>query len=108
MKQLILLFGLFISAGCLGQQINRELKTVTFSGSGYELGVQHGNELKKEIGEIISAWKKNTSNALGKEADLVLKDFFQYADFDEAIKKWTPELYEEVIRNSSRVRPRTQ
>ncbi len=95
-KTLIMLFALFLSSGCFAQQINRELKTFSFSGSGYELGLQHGKELKKEIGEIISAWKKNTSNSLGKDANLVLNAFFEYAEFDDAIKKLTPELYDEV------------
>jgi predicted choloylglycine hydrolase len=96
MKQLVILVGLLISIGCVGQQTNRALKTVTFSGSGYELGLQHGEELKKEIGEIIAAWKENTSLALGKDADTVVKEFFEYAAFEMAIKKWTPDLYEEV------------
>lgn len=96
MKPLITVIGLLLSIGCFGQETTRALKTVTFSGSGYALGLQHGKALKKEIGEIILAWKKNTSAQLEKEADLVLKDFFAYADFDAAIKKWTPELYEEV------------
>lgn len=96
MKPLIFLFALLTSVWSYGQPTIRELKTVTFSGSGYELGVQHGQELKKEIGEIIKAWKANTSDILGKDADLVLKDFFQYAGFNESIKKWTPELYDEV------------
>jgi predicted choloylglycine hydrolase len=95
MKQLIII-SLLVSTTCLGQQTNRELRTVTFSGSGYELGLQHGKALKKEIGEIISAWKKNASSSLGKDADMVIKDFFAYAQFDEAIEKWTPELYAEV------------
>ena len=96
MKQLIILVGLLLTIGCVGQQTNRALKTVTFSGSGYELGLQHGTELKKEIGEIIAAWKENTSLALGKDADTVVKEFFEYAAFEMAIKKWTPDLYEEV------------
>ena len=96
MKQIIVLIGLLLSMCCYGQQTNRELKVVTFSGSGYELGLQHGKELKKEIVEVISAWKKGTSSEFGKDADTVIKDFFEYAEFDEAIKKWTPELYEEV------------
>jgi len=96
MKRLLLLFGLFITIVCIGQQSTRELKTVTFSASGYELGLQHGTELKKEIGDILMAWKKNTSSSLGKDADEVLQEFFEYADFNEAIMKWTPELYEEV------------
>ena len=96
MKRLLLLFGLFITIVCIGQQSTRELKTVTFSGSGYKLGLQHGTELKKEIEDILLAWKKNTSSSLGKDADEVLQKFFEYADFNEAIMKWTPELYEEV------------
>ena len=96
MKQLIILFGLFISLSCLGQETTRALRTVTFSGSGYELGLQHGKELKKEIGEIVTNWKENTKKALGKDADEVLKDFFKYAQFEESIKKNTPELYKEI------------
>lgn len=96
MKQLIFVIGLLITIGCYGQQTDRKLKIISFSGSGYELGLQHGKELKTEIGEIVEAWKKNTSSSLGKDANLVLKDFFEYAEFEKAIQKWTPELYEEV------------
>lgn len=96
MKKLILFIGLFIFVGCFGQQKNRTLKTVSFSGSGYALGLEHGEALKQEIGEIISAWKKNTSSVLKKDADLVINDFFEYADFTDAIKKWTPQLFEEI------------
>lgn len=92
----MMLIALLLSLGSFAQQTNSVLKTVSFSGSGYELGLQHGKELKKEIGEIISAWKKNTSSSLGKDADLVLADFFEYAKFEDAIKKWTPDLYDEV------------
>lgn len=96
MKHLITIIGLLLSIGCLGQEGTRALKKVTFSGSGYALGLQHGKALKKEIGAIILAWKKNTSAQLGKDAEVVLKEFFEYASFEPAIKKWTPELYEEV------------
>ena len=96
MKRSITLFLLLISIGCFGQEMTRTLKTVSFSGSGYQLGFQHGKELKKEIGAIIVAWKKNTTKELGKDADLALREFFEYAEFTAAIKKWTPELYEEV------------
>jgi isopenicillin-N N-acyltransferase-like protein len=33
---------------------------------------------------------------LGKDANLVLKYFFEYTEFDDAIKKRTPELYHEI------------
>lgn len=96
MKKIIILFGLFLTITCFGQKKIRQLKTVTFSGSGYQLGLQHGKTLKKEINDIIVAWKKNTSKQLGKDANVVIKNFFEYAKFHEAIKKWTPELYEEI------------
>mgnify|MGYP003642237436 FL=1 len=96
MKKIIILFGLFLTITCFGQKTTRQLKTVTFSGNGYQLGLQHGKTLKKEINDIIVAWKKNTSKQLGKDANVVIKDFFEYAKFHDAIKKWTPELYEEI------------
>jgi predicted choloylglycine hydrolase len=74
----------------------RALKEITLTGHGYDLGVQHGKMLIKEIADIVTKWKANTERALGKDAETVLKDFFAYADFTPAIKEWTPDLYEEV------------
>ena len=74
----------------------RHLREVSFSGSGYARGLQHGQQLKKEISEIVAKWKKSVENELNKPADQVVVEFFAYAHFDEAIKKWTPDLYEEV------------
>ena len=74
----------------------REIREVKLSGSGYELGLQHGQLLKKEIDEIVKKMKQNTSDNLKKDAEQILKDFFSYAQFTESIKKYTPELYEEI------------
>lgn len=74
----------------------RELRQATFSGSGYELGMQHGKYFKEEIGEIVQKWRESVNAQLDREAQEVLKEFFAYADFDSSIKKWTPELYEEI------------
>lgn len=97
-KTSIALIILFTSIASLmhGQSMTRKLNQITLSGRGYELGLQHGQKLKKEIGEIVSLWKKSTSRALRKDADLVLEEFFAYADFTNTIKELTPELYEEV------------
>lgn len=111
MKNLLLILTLFLSMtacknktpeNAKGQPdsesvpAQRSLKQLSLTGSGYELGFQHGQQLKKEIAEVISKWKANTSKHLKKDADEVLKAFFEYADFTPAIKQWTPELYEEV------------
>lgn len=74
----------------------REIREVTLTGSGYELGLQHGKVLKKEIDAIVKKMKQNTSDVLKKDAEEVLKEFFAYAQFTDAIQKYTPELYEEV------------
>jgi len=74
----------------------RNLREVTLSGSGYELGFQHGKLLKNEIAELVQKWKASTRAQLGRDPDEVLKEFMVYEKFTETIKKWTPELYEEV------------
>ena len=74
----------------------RKLLQVVYWESGYDLGYQHGQQLKLQIDGIVNDWKENTTRALGKPADEVMKDFFEYANFEPAIKKWTPELWEEV------------
>jgi isopenicillin-N N-acyltransferase like protein len=99
---LVSVFFIFLSADAQTSATNfsaiskRELREITLTGTGYELGLQHGKLLKKEIGEIVGKWKKNTSDMMGRDANIVLADFFQYAQFTAAIKKWTPELYDEV------------
>lgn len=97
-KSLIILKALFLISisTTWAQSSQRKLNQITLSGRGYELGLQHGQKLKKEIGEIVSLWKKSTSRALRKDADVVLEEFFAYAGFTETIKELTPDLYNEV------------
>ncbi len=77
-------------------EVIRKLKEVTLSGSGYELGLQHGKLLKNEIAELVQKWKESTRSQLGRDPDEVLKEFMAYEKFTEIIKKYTPELYEEI------------
>lgn len=93
MKNLFLFLLVTVSFNAFGQQVIRE---VNFSGSGYELGLQHGKLLKTEIGELVEKMKQNTATNLNKDAEQVLKDFHSYANFNESIKKYTPDLYEEI------------
>ncbi len=73
-----------------------EILEVKLTGSGYELGLQHGKILKKEIGEVVVKMKQNASTSLNKNFDEIQNEFFSYANFNESIKEITPELYEEV------------
>jgi predicted choloylglycine hydrolase len=93
MKDIFFILLLIISYTASGQ---REIREISFSGTGYALGLQHGKLLKTEIGEIVKKMKQNTSINLKKDAEQVLTDFFSYANFTESIKKYTPDLYEEI------------
>ncbi|MEJ2584733.1 MAG: C45 family autoproteolytic acyltransferase/hydrolase [Robiginitalea sp.] len=74
----------------------KAIREVVLSGSGYDLGFEHGQKLKAEIEAIVSKWKENTRAALKKDPETVLDAFFEYAHFEDAIKTHAPELYEEV------------
>lgn len=74
----------------------KQIREVKLSGSGYELGLEHGKLLKKEIGEIVTKMKQNASTTLKKDFNDIENEFYAYAYFDESIKKYTPELYEEI------------
>ncbi|MGB5243571.1 MAG: C45 family peptidase [Lutimonas sp.] len=76
--------------------LKRNLNELTFSGSGYELGFEHGSTLKDQIAEMVKKWKANTTENLKRDADEVLKEFMAYGQFTAAIKQWTPELYDEI------------
>ena len=93
MKKTFLFLLMIISFAAFGQQAIRE---VSFSGSGFELGLQHGRLLKSEIGEVVKKMKQNIEANLSRDAEQVLSDFHSYANFNESIKRYTPDLYEEV------------
>lgn len=74
----------------------RELMELSFNGRGFALGYVHGSVLQVKIGQILEKWKANTSEVTGRDADEVIEEFLEYAQFTDAIRKWTPELYDEV------------
>ena len=78
------------------KNLRQPIREVTLSGTGYELGLQHGQIFKKEIVELIAKFKEKTTKELGKDANEILDDFYQKTSFDAAIKQWTPAIYEEV------------
>ncbi len=94
-----LLFLLLITSSASFSQVatsQREIREISFLGSGYELGLQHGKLLKTEIEEVVIKMKENVATNLKKDAEEVLNDFHQYANFSESINKYTPELYQEI------------
>ncbi|WP_223033413.1 C45 family autoproteolytic acyltransferase/hydolase [Hanstruepera marina] len=91
-----LVFFIILNNPLQAQQSKRVLKEITLTGTGYNLGLQHGKQLKTEIAEIVTKWKANTTKYFKKDAEKTLDDFYKQANYEAAIKQYTPDLYEEV------------
>ncbi len=76
-----------------GERIPRVLQ---LSGSPYERGLKHGRELRPEIGRMVGLWKKDLREKSKMDPDAFLQKFFAETDFLPAIKRWTPELLDEI------------
>jgi len=69
---------------------------VELSGSTYERGVQHGKALKAEIAMVIERFKADLMISRKRDPDSLITEFLHATDFIPAIKKWTPDLLDEV------------
>ena len=91
---LFLLF--FVTGFCQTNLNKRQLKIITVSGNGYERGYQHGQQMKKEIGELMILWKKDLGEDIHIPADTFIHNFLGATDFIPSIKKYTPDILDEV------------
>ena len=74
----------------------RKLKVLRLSGSAYERGLQHGRQLRSEIARTIALWKDDLRSEYKVDPDLLIRDFLAETNFTPAIKRWTPDLLDEV------------
>ncbi len=97
-KKNVIFIALFIFAITLYPERcpSKSIKYAVLEGSPYNRGFYHGKTLKKDIIELIQKWKKYITDSYKIEADLYIKKFLEKTDFMSAIKKWTPELLEEI------------
>ena len=81
-----------------GQAIsgNKKVPVIELTGNGYQRGLQHGKALKNEIAEVFKKWKENIQRNTKQNADSVIIQFYNATNFVPAIKKWTPEIYDEL------------
>lgn len=77
-------------------RLEGNLRILTLEGSPYDIGFAHGRALRKEIGEIVGRWKKDIEKNYGTDAAAFIKAFLARTNFTASIKKWTPELMDEV------------
>ncbi len=76
--------------------IHTDLSILHLNGTAFENGVQHGKLLRKEISELIGLWKQDLEAKYQMPADTFIKVFLDSTNYIPSIKKWTPELLDEV------------
>ncbi len=93
---LLFLLQLLVVSGYCQVKPARQLKVITISGTGYERGLQHGKQLKKEIAELMLIWKKDLEVNGKRPAEKLLTEFLANTSFTDASKKYTSDIFEEV------------
>ena len=73
-----------------------DLPILHLNGTPYENGFQHGTLMKIRIIELVGLWKNDIENKYQIPADDFIRVFLDSTDYIPAIKKWTPELLEEI------------
>ena len=74
----------------------RMLKVLVLEGTARERGRTHGKAMKDDIHRLLKLWKKNLATSFNTDADAFITRFVQKTTFLAAMKKWTPELVDEV------------
>ena len=95
----ILVFGFSIDNGLSqeGQLITKgNLRILKVVGTPYERGFQHGQLLKTEIHELVKVWKSDLQYTYKMNPDSFIVSFVNGTNFIPTIKKYTPNLIEEV------------
>ena len=77
-------------------QRSADIHILILEGSPRQRGQTHGESLKPLIHEHIGRWKHNIQTDLGMDPDVYLTQFIEETNFLPAIRRWTPDLLEEV------------
>jgi len=71
-------------------------EVVTCAGTPRQRGEQHGEALRGRIADGLARWAEAIATAHGVDADAYISEFVHGTDFLPAIRRWTPELLDEV------------
>jgi hypothetical protein len=71
-------------------------QVLQLEGAGRERGRIHGEALRHQIHQMVGQWKENIAQDLGMDPDEFLQELIQETDFFPAVRRWTPDLLEEV------------
>jgi len=65
-------------------------------GAPYERGLAHGETLRSQIHEVVGRWKGELARMYQMDADEAIARFIGGTDFVPAIRRWTPDLLDEM------------
>lgn len=72
------------------------LRVLTLEGKPFDRGIQHGRALKDDIHMLVKMWRQDLEKTYKTDADVFIEDFLDKTNYQDAIQKWTPELWEEM------------
>lgn len=84
------------SASTLTFVADSSLRFLDLHGTPYQRGYAHGELLRADIHAVIGLLKEDIATTTGLEADTFIHRFLQGSEFVDAMRRWTPELLEEV------------
>ncbi len=84
------------SGRTLGQARQGSLRTLVLEGRPYDRGFKHGRTLKDDIHRLVKLWKASLVKTADSDADVFIQKFLGRTNFQTAIQKWTPDLWEEI------------
>jgi isopenicillin-N N-acyltransferase-like protein len=73
-----------------------DLPVVTCAGSPAERGEQHGEALRGLIAQGLGRWAESIASTHGEAPDTYIAGFVEGTDFLPAIRRWAPELLDEI------------
>lgn len=74
----------------------RRVQTLTLRGSAFERGRRHGEHFGGAIGVLLARWRTALAAEAKQPAEVAIREFLQSTDFLPAIRRWTPDLLEEL------------
>lgn len=77
-------------------EARRKLKVLVLQGSPRDRGLAHGKAMREQIHRVLKLWKADLAANYKMDADAFIQRFVKKTDFLTAMKKWTPELVEEI------------
>ena len=65
-------------------------------GSPYERGLAHGETFRSQIHDLVGRWKVEVAHMYQIDAGVAIARFVRGIDFVPAIRRWTPDLQDEI------------